>query len=202
MDDKNEEHEINLDSPFVEDPSEGAQEPVELTEEEGSITISGEDDDSITLVEQEQEHKEAALEDMRREVNLLGDLVSRNPNAAKFANCIESAFDLDIDFELAWNFIVKRLQYAAALDESVITLDENRLRSLQNDLQKIRRVNSLVNLMRALGVFTIEDKLVDALIAKEFGIPTGEQTNKLKDIASKFEKLLKEYADKISNVKM
>lgn len=188
-----------LDSPFAEELSAGDNNAINIEDE---ITRVEDQDDSISIGELNEEHNEARLENLRREINLLQSLVANNPNAACFAQCIESAFNLEIDFELAWNLIIKRMQYHALRGDSVITLDQNKLRMLQNDLSRIRRINSLVNLMRSLGSFSLEDKIVDALINKEFGIQDNNVTDNNKKFLSKLEKLLQEYADKLKDMKI
>lgn len=176
--------EFDISSPFI---------------EEEFIAESSEEFD-IPEDEVQKDKEELEVEKLRRKVNTLSRIVEASPTATAFSNAIQSIFDVEVNFELAWNLQLTKLQYTMATNNSVVSVDINKLRSLSNDLQKIRKISTLVSLTRALGVPSLAEQLQDLLMVKEFG--SEVERTKANDIFNKIEKLLNAYAEKIKDVKM
>lgn len=189
------EERINLDTPFIE--IDESQDSRGYTEEKSSDEID------IPVDELEQDRHDLQVEKLRRKINVLNSIVRKNKDATIFVQCLDSVFDLEAQFELAWNLVVAKMEYSALTDNSALSLDKAKLDSMYKDLSKVRRVTLLINIVRVFGFHSLEEKLTDILMSNEFGVSVNsnfsERENK---IFNKLEKILLDYANRVKDSKI
>lgn len=180
---------ISLDSPFVEDP----------------IAVIDEDDTDSFDISPDEVQEDLAnleLEKLRRKVNALSSLINKNRDAKAFVQCLDSIFKLEVEFELAWNYVISKMKYDSMRGETAISINDAKLETIYKNLEKIRRVNVLLEMTRALGVPSLAEELQTILLNCEFDVSLQERkkNNKESKVIEKLEKLLAQYADKLNTI--
>lgn len=164
----------------------------DVKEEDNNIQISQENTDK--------EKYENELEFLRRQINILKDIVNSNADIKSQYLCIDAVFKQEVNFEIAFQYCLLQMQYQQ-LEGSVLSINTAKLDLLKSNLDKIKRINTTLSLSRSLGCIYMEQEVKQALIAKEFGIQANN-TSQNSEFLRKLNEVLESYAEKVRTAKV